>query len=382
MNQACWTPSPNTGFLMAPDPIEDLSAIDHPLDAGAVAELLDKARSLPALIEAGAIRYDLQAMPVFDMASIAEVTDLRITERLFQIYAHFANAFVWCDQKDPAAFIPKSVAAPLVQLSKFVERPPIVPYASTALSNFQRLDPNGRHELGNLRCIQKMVDIQDESWFHLIHVEIEAHAGEAIFALLDAAQKAEKDDIAGVEAGLSKVPPVFGEMIASFRRITEQCDTNVYYHTLRPYLFGFDAIVYEGVEEFRGRPMKFTGETGAQSSVIPTIKALIGLAHSHGGLTEDLESMKAYMPKPHRALLAEIDPKAIRSFVERSGTPNLREVYNLCLESIVDFRSLHLKMAHAFIAQKVKDPRGTGGTDFMKWLSLLRDEAAEQMITA
>lgn len=49
---------------------------------------------------------------------------------------------------------------------------------------------------------------------------------------------------------------------------------------------------------------------------------------------------------------------------------------------MVDFRSLHLKMAHAFIAQKVKDPRGTGGTDFMKWLTQLRDETAQQMITA
>lgn len=45
-------------------------------------------------------------------------------------------------------------------------------------------------------------------------------------------------------------------------------------------------------------------------------------------------------------------------------------------------RSLHLKMAHAFIAQKVKDPRGTGGTDVMKWRAHLRVETAQQMITA
>lgn len=382
MNQACWTPSSGTGFLMAPDPIENLNTVDNPLDPGVTGALLDVASSLPVRIERGTIRADLQSMQVFDMAPMAEVKDMRITERLFQIYAHFANAFVWCDQSDPATYIPKAVAAPMVQLSKFVERPPIVPYASTALSNFQRLDPNGPHQLENLRCIQKMIDIPDESWFHLVHVEIEAHAGGAIFALLEAACMAKQGDTAGVEAELAKVPPVFDKMINSFRRITEQCDTNVYYHTLRPYLFGFDGIIYEGVDEFGGKPMKFTGETGAQSSVIPAIKALIGLQHSHGGLTEDLEAMKSYMPKPHRELLARIDPTAIRSFVKSANNPNLREVYNLCLERVVDFRSLHLKMAHAFIAQKVKDPRGTGGTDFMKWLTQLRDETAQQMIVA
>lgn len=226
-----------------------------------------------------------------------------------------------------------------------------------------------------------MVDIPDESWFHLVHVEIEAHADTAIFALLNVSRLAGSDDPTGVESALAKVPLIFDKMIRCFRRITERCSTNVYYHTLRPNLFGFDGIVYEGVEEFGAKPMTFMGESGAQSTVIPAIKALIGLQHPKSGLSEDLESMKAYMPKLHRALLSRIDPTAICGFVERANDPNLREVYNLCLERIVDFRSLHLKMAHAFFVQKVKDPRGTGGTDLMKWLTQLRDKTAQQTIT-
>lgn len=381
MDQQCWTPTAETGFLMSPDPIEDLAAVDQPLGTVAIDQLLDMARTLPARIENRSIRADIKAMPVFDMSPIAEVTDFRITERLFQIYSTLANSYVWCDQSDPSSVLPKSIALPLVQLARFVERPPIVPYASTGLMNFQRHDPNGPHELENLKCIQKMVDIPDESWFHLVHVEIEARAGAAIFALIEASRLANLNDAAGVEVELAKVPPVFDKMIRSFRRITEHCNTDVYYHTLRPYLFGFDGVVYEGVAEFEGKPMTFMGESGAQSSVIPAIKALVGLQHSQGGLSEDLISMQAYMPKPHRELLARIDATAIRSLVERASDPNLRDIYNLCLERVVDFRSLHLKMAHAFIAQKVKDPRGTGGTDFMKWLTQLRDETAQQMIT-
>lgn len=382
MTQDCWTPTRATGFLMAPDPIEDLGRVDQPLNAEATGQLMDIARTLPARIARRSIRDDLRAMPVFDMAPIAEVADQRITERLCQIYATLANAFVWSGQARSPTHLPEAVAVPAAQLAQLVERPPIVSYVSTCLANFERLDPDGPYELENLRCIQKMVDIADESWFHLVHVEIEARAGAALFALLEASHLAQQEDTAGVEAELAKVPPVFDGMIQTFRRITERCNTDVYYHSLRPYLFGFEGVVYEGVAAFGGQPMRFMGGSGAQSSVIPAIKALIGLRHSKGGLSEDLIAMQAYMPKPHRTLLSEIDTHAIRALVGRAGDANLRDIYNLCLERIVDFRSLHLKMAHAFIAQKVKDPRGTGGTDFMIWLTQLRDETAQQVITA
>lgn len=380
MIQTCWTVTSNTGFLMSPDPIEDLASVDPPLAQGAVDELMDMAKTLPTRIVGKTIRTDLQAMPTFDMAGVAEVTDYRITERLFQMYSHFANAFVWCEEKDPRNFVPAPVAVPLVQLANMLERPPMLPYASTALANFKRVDPNGGYGVDNLRCIQKMVDIEDETWFHIIHVEIESHAGAAIFALIEASRLAQISDQTGVERQLAKVPPAFDEMIRTFRRIAEKCSTEIYYYTLRPYLFGFDDVVYEGVEEFGGKPMSFRGESGAQSTVIPAIRSLLGLVHAQGGLSKDLEAMTAYMPKPHRELLMAIDGTAIRGFVMDTDDPNLRDLYNLCLERMVDFRSLHLKMAHAFIAQKVKDPRGTGGTDFMKWLTILRDETAQQLI--
>lgn len=382
MTQSCWTLRADSGFLLAPDPVEDLTQVDVPLDDGVIEELLALARSLPSRIEEKTIRKDLLALKALDMAPVAKVQDFRIIERVFQIYAHFANGFVWCDQNDPSDHIPASVAVPLVQLAEMVERPPIMPYASTSLANFERIDPSQGYDVENLRCIQKMIGTQDEAWFHLVHVEIEAHAGAAVFALREASEAARSEDIERVERELAKVPPAFDKMIRAFRRITDRCRTEVYYHTLRPYLFGFDDVVYQGVAKFEEKPMTFRGESGAQSSVIPSIKALLGLTHAEGGLSEHLTIMVDHMPKPHREFLRSIDPQAIRAFVTRAGDPNLRDIYNLCLERLVDFRSLHLKMAHAFIAQKVKDPRGTGGTEFMKWLTILRDETAQQMIAA
>ena len=79
---------------MSPDPIEDLNTVDLPLASEVCGELMDKARSLPTRIADQTIRNDLQSMLVFDMAPVVEVSDHRITERLFQIYSHLANAFV------------------------------------------------------------------------------------------------------------------------------------------------------------------------------------------------------------------------------------------------------------------------------------------------
>ena len=365
---------------MTPDPIVDLRLEKTWLDSELIEQLQDVAEQIPQLISTHQLRKTVVALPVFDMDPLKAVEDFRIVERLFQIYAHFANGFIWCENDDPMTYLPASVAIPFVQLGKLVERPPIVPYATTALANFQRLDSNGKIEVDNLRVVQKMIDIPDESWFHLIHVEIEAHAATAIHHSLLATEAIHNEALSALEESLGIITETFDIMMATFKRMPEKCSPDIYFHTLRPYLFGFNNIIYEGVAEFEGKPQTFHGETGAQSSVIPALKAFLGLEHAHGGLTDYLEIMKRYMPKPHREFLANIDQTLIRNFVINQKSKNLNAAYNGCLEKMVEFRSQHLHMANAYIASKVKDPRGTGGTDFMRWLKQLRDETAVQLI--
>lgn len=378
--QECWLPKHKNGFLMSPDPISDLTKIETGLPLEVSKELEEIASKLPNLISSNEIRKTLQDIKTFDLSPLRKANDFRIVERAFQIYAHLANAYVWCEEDNPTDNIPEGVAVPLVELSKIVERPPIIPYASTALSNFERIDPKGEIVVENLRCIQKLIDIQDESWFHLIHVEIEAHAGSISQACILATLAIEQNDTKTIETELLKIPRAFNKMIATFKRMFEKCSPDIYFHTLRPYLFGFTDIVYIGVEEFKGKPQTYRGESGAQSTVIPAIQAFLGLRHEKGGLTEHLEIMKAYMPKPHRELLNNIDQRKIRDFIIARKKGDLVDAYNSCLQGLFKFRSLHLKMAHAYVAQKVSNPIGTGGTEFMRWLKQLRDETEKQYI--
>ncbi|MEM7208413.1 MAG: hypothetical protein AAF434_11365 [Pseudomonadota bacterium] len=380
MQQSCWNPVNDTGFLMSPDPVFDLSIVGSGLPLLVSTTLEHIADSLPELIKSGNLRNVIDELEAYDVSALRNIRDFRVVERAFQIYAHLANAYVWCDEENPKHHIPEGVAVPLVELSKMVERPPILPYAATSLCNFRRRDPHDDLVADNLECIIKFVDIPDESWFHLIHVEIEAHAANALKACVEATSAISSDDAQMVKSELATIPEAFGKMMATFKRMDEHCSPEVYFHTSRPYRFGFDDVVYRGVEDFNGRPQTFCGETGEQSTVVPALKAFLGLQNEQHGLSEPLEVVKPYMPSPHRQLLAGIDSQKIRKYVVNQKSQSLKQIYNNCLEGLFEFRSLHFNMLKGHVACKVKNPIGRGGTDFMHWLQNLRNETAAQYI--
>jgi indoleamine 2,3-dioxygenase len=170
-------------------------------------------------------------------------------------------------------------------------------------------------------------------------------------------------------------------MLATFDRMPERCDSNFYYFKVRPYIFGFNDVVYEGVEAYGGKPQSFRGQTGAQSSIIPALVAGLGLQHEQTGLTQHLEVMHDYMPKPHRAFIQQMKGACIREFVlENASNSALAEGYNECLRKVLAFRQMHLHYATTYIANKVKNPVGTGGTIFMDWLSQLVQETEAQLV--
>ena len=97
-------------------------------------------------------------------------------------------------------------------------------------------------------------------------------------------------------------------------RMPEKCDPFIYYNRVRPYIFGWknnpatpDGVIYEGVEQFAEEPQLFRGETGAQSSIVPALDALLGVTHSDDPLRAYLDEMRLYMPKEHRELLNGLD---------------------------------------------------------------------------
>ena len=379
---AALTLDPQRGFLPSQDP---LPRLPQPFNAWEHA-----ASGLPKLLVSDHVRRTIEELPPFPEGQIA---NLRERERAMTLLSYLGHAYVW-GSAEPAGVLPKRVAVPWHAVAHSLGRPPVLSYSSYSLHNYYRFDPAREIECGNIALIQNFLAGLDEEWFILIHVEIERKAGPAVAALHACLDAAAAGDAEQLEHQLATVQASIEAIYATLKRMTEWCDPYVYYHRVRPYIHGWknhpdlpQGVVYEGVSEYAGQPQQFRGETGAQSAIIPSLDAMLGVAHKEDVLRTYLMEMRTYMPPDHRAFIESLEARgSVRAFVQESGRARLTELYNACVEGVERFRSLHLEYAAAYIfRQAQKDPKnphavGTGGTPFMPYLTKHRDETGQHRI--
>jgi len=345
------------GFLPAADPLTRFSP-DSPL-----ASLDEIGRDLPSLLHDHRFRQyarDLTVPPL--PASGVSEAELR----LYYVRLGFlASAYINQVGEEPSTLLPRNLAVPLCDACARLNRPPILSYDGYALYNWKRFDPAGPIALGNVDTVQNFVHLYDEHWFILVHVEIEARAA-TLLAAIDSAERAfALTDFSAVDAAVGAIAETVWGQVGVLKRIPEMMDPALYYKTFRPYIRFFERVVYEGVDE---HPMDHRGETGAQSSVMPALVAFFKIPHQPTLLTDHLADMRRFMPARHRTLLERIEAMpSVRDHVSP-------EHWNNALEAMAAFREFHLELARTYIAQWVDDPRGTGGTPYLRWLSQLIEE--------
>lgn len=370
------------GFLPLQDP---LIRLPRGFDAWE-----DAAQHLPKLLVSDRLRETIANLPPFPTEAIE---DDRERERAMVLLSYLGHAYVW-GGATPALTLPARLAVPWYQIAESLGRPPVLSYSSYALHNYFRFDPAREIELGNIGLIQNFLGGIDEEWFILVHVEIERKAAPAM-AVLDACLDAgESGNADYLEALLLRVESSLRAMLVTMRRMPESCDPYIYYHRVRPYIHGWknhpdlpEGVIYEGVAAYGGRPQQFRGETGAQSSIVPALDAMLGVKHRTDELSLYLQEMRTYMPPEHRAFIESLEKRApVREFVERSGSESLTAAFDGCVAALEEFRSLHLEYAARYIFQQAqtdaKNPHavGTGGTPFMEYLKKHRDETADTRV--
>ena len=379
--------SPERGFLPRRDPLRKLPA--------AFAEWEALAATLPKLLVSDRLRREVEALKPLDVSFLRGEAQV---ERAMLLLSSLGHAYVWGGSPglDPPRRLPVGLAVPWHGIAERLGRPPVLSYASYALHNWRRLDPAGPVALGNICLLQTFAGGVDEEWFILVHVDIEARAGAALASIAPAQRAVAAGDPTELERHLSAMVGALDGVNHAMNRMPEYCDPYVYYHRVRPYIFGWknqpalpDGLVYDGVAAYGGKPQQFRGETGAQSSIVPSLDAVLGVAHANDPLRSYLTEMRQYMPPKHRAFIEAVERgPGVREFVlGRTGSsPSLRDVYNLCVELVEAFRARHLEYAARYIHQQARagagNPTdiGTGGTPFMPYLKKHLDETAAQRL--
>lgn len=351
------------------------------------------AMRLPQLIPTGEVRKHIDALAVIDLRELCQQAHPNSIRMAMVHYTFMAQSYIW-GQADRVHFLPACLAKPIHQLSQVTGQPPILTYSNYVLDNWRKIDLDGGVDLSNIEMIQPFLGGQDEAWFVLIHVAIEATAGKILAEFPNVIKAAVEHDAATLERGLLNIVDGWSEINAIFDRMPERCDPYVYFHRVRPWIHGFkdnpglpNGVVYKGVEEFSERGQFFRGQTGSQSSIVPSMDALLKVNHAADPLRAYLDELHIYRPPAHRRFIEDVHASGnLREAVVASNQGAVKEAYNECLEKLAAFRTKHLEYAASYINKQGKGGAGnstevgTGGTPFMKYLKKHRDEVNRQKV--
>ena len=375
--------SEERGFLPHVDPLLSL-----PATFSAWEEIAQK---LPKYLAGMSLRRSVDALPQFPLDALKSEAEIH---RAMVMLSFIGHAYVF-GEKPTVERIPEVLARPWYEVATKLGRPPVLSYESYALDNWQRIDPAGPIAIGNIALSQNFLGGLDEEWFVIIHVDIEARAAEALKAIALGRSSVISGNEGDLTRALQELAASLEGMHSSLCRMVEYCDPFMYFHRVRPYIHGWknnpalpNGLIYEGVSAYSGAGQILRGETGAQSSIIPSLDGFLGVGHKDDPLKAYLMEMRLYMPPQHRKFLeATENGPSTRDFVAAcSANIELEKHYNSCVELVERFRSKHLEYAISYIAKQAqRDPSnpsqvGTGGTPFVQYLTKHRDETGEHKL--
>jgi indoleamine 2,3-dioxygenase len=377
-------------FLPTRDPLKGYITKSKSLERLSVT-----AAELPKTLLTGRVRQNIDSLNknALSVDLVIKNNNIREIKLAMSHLSFIAHAYIW-GAKNPSKVLPEVIARPWVQLSNILGRPPILSYASYCLDNWYRINPKEKISLENVGLLNNFLGGVDEDWFVTIHVCIEDAAKDAIQSANVISKLNEMNSIKDFSDNLKKIISSLRKVNSIFSRMPEKCDPYIYYHRVRPFIFGTKdnpdlkkGLIYEN--QYSNKPQYFRGETGAQSSIMPFLDGALGIYHTQDHLRHYLNEMREYMPPEHRKAI-ELVAKRSKAKHLISKSKQLTSEYNKCLEEIRIFRAQHLEFAATYIHKQsqIKNPfgrggstiTGTGGTPFMKYLKKHRDETQKQKI--
>ena len=357
------------------------------------APVVEAADNLSGLMTTGRVRHWLGQLPTLDLAEWAANAPEEQVRVAMVRYSFLVQAYVWGESEAPTA-LPANLARPIVALAERLDQAPLLPYSGYVLDNWAQLDPAGSIDLDNVYMVQNFLGGADENWFVLIHVAIEAAAAPLLDLACQLIEAAKAEETGRATALLEEMEGHWNAVNAIFDRMPDRCDPYIYYQRVRPYIHGWannpalpDGLIYEGVEKYDGKGQAFRGQTGSQSSIVPSMDALFQVSHENDPLRTYLDELHAYRPVRHRRFIEDLrEQSKLREFAIASGDPALKAAFNASIEQVARFRTRHLEYAASYINKQASNGKGndtevgTGGTPFMKYLKKHRDENRAQVI--
>jgi len=248
--------------------------------------------------------------------------------------------------------------------------------------------------LENIAMLHTFHGSMDEVWFYMISVAIEARGAPLIPLMLEAVSAARYNDSETVIQCLRTFAERLDELGNLLTRMYENCDPQIFYSRIRPFLAGSknmaDAGLPNGIMFNTGSNsdayVQYSGGSNAQSSIIQFFDLILGIEHRPTGERSSTSSasdsegqpptnapkayseyshhnfileMRKYMPGPHRRFLEHVERIAnIRPYVfERRDNRALSTAFDACLAMLRAFRDKHIQMVSRYIIVPAREAR-------------------------
>lgn len=308
---------------------------------------------------------------VLDFADIQ--TDKSALQRAHLVLAWLVHFYVHSTpptEDSAPVHVPKSLAVPLVGVSRCLKIAPILTYADTVLWNWDLYDADKPLTMDNMHIQNTFSGTEAERTFYFVSAEVEFRGVEMLRIIDDYNNLPNLEDLASISKAsrlLTTLKGVVDDMQDIFQSIRARCDPHSFYWDVRPWFEGADAKgpsspgwIFDGVSD--SHLLDLSGPSAGQSSVMHALDIFLDIDHKlrqrrYPAPTAEnkkanqgfMERMRRYMPGEHRAYLAHLasTPRPIRELAQR--TPALRDAYDGAVLSLKRLRDLHIRIVTLYI---------------------------------
>ncbi|KAF7337952.1 hypothetical protein MVEN_02018600 [Mycena venus] len=317
-------------------------------------------------------RAQVLSWPVIDTEPLQ--SNLRLLQRAHFVLAWLVHYYVHSAppaSEEVAFVVPKSLAIPLVAVSRHLGIAPVLTFADTVLWNWDLVDASQPMSFDNMHFgVHLFSGTEDERNFYMTSAKAEWR-GIEMLRIIDEYNNlpnlSDLTSISKVARDLGRLSGIINDISDIIQGVRAVVDPHVFYWDLRPWFEGSDAKgpsapgwIYEGVP--KSEHLDLSGPSAGQSSVMHALDIFLDVDHklrqrrypapSEGNKRADhgfMERMRRYMPGKHREYLASLaaTPRSIRDLAQR--TPALREPYDNAVMALKKLRDLHMRIACLYV---------------------------------
>ena len=153
--------------------------------------------------------------------------------------------------------VPKTLAIPLMAVSKALGTAPILTYTNTVLWNMRPKDPSRPMASDNLTCERLFSGTRDEEAFYKTSALVELRAAELLGIIIEYQTMPVIDDqvsLVKIAKMLDRAAAIVVDMSDILEAVKIECDPRVFYDSIRPWFDGSNPSTAGMGWEFEGVP--------------------------------------------------------------------------------------------------------------------------------